>query len=294
MTHSSSDWKKLSPKLQRLYRRLKYDKQIYLVSYPKCGRTWLCYMLFQSMRLHFGLDLELDLGLWECHQQLGIPFLKRTHDGSEERFVNLKSHLDMAAASKEKYKNEKVIFMVRDPRDVLVSFYFHVTKRVPKLVCPYMHPRVASVKYKGTIHEFIRNDYYGIRKVISFYNAWHRHMQVPRGFLLVKYEDMHKTPKEVLDKSLRFMGFPNIGPEIMEEAIKLSSFENMREKETENARLHKNIRLMPADVNDPESYKVRRGKIGGYVDYLNQEDIAFLNWEINTSLSDFYSYYKSG
>ena len=33
--------------------------------------------------------------------------------------------------------------------------------------------------------------------------------------------------------------------------------------------------LQPSDVNDPESYKVRRGKIGGYVDYLEPSDIEY-------------------
>ena len=33
--------------------------------------------------------------------------------------------------------------------------------------------------------------------------------------------------------------------------------------------------LQPGDVNDPESYKVRRGKIGGYVDYLDPSDVEY-------------------
>jgi hypothetical protein len=34
-------------------------------------------------------------------------------------------------------------------------------------------------------------------------------------------------------------------------------------------------------VNDPESYKTRRGKVGGYVDYLTAEDIAFIDQTVN-------------
>ena len=34
-------------------------------------------------------------------------------------------------------------------------------------------------------------------------------------------------------------------------------------------------RLTPRDKGDPETYKVRRGKIGGYVDYLSPDDVAF-------------------
>ena len=33
--------------------------------------------------------------------------------------------------------------------------------------------------------------------------------------------------------------------------------------------------LRSADVRNPESFKVRRGKVGGYRDYLSPEDQAF-------------------
>ena len=36
-------------------------------------------------------------------------------------------------------------------------------------------------------------------------------------------------------------------------------------------------RLKPKNKNDPESYKIRRGKIGGYKDYLPQQEIQDLN-----------------
>jgi hypothetical protein len=33
--------------------------------------------------------------------------------------------------------------------------------------------------------------------------------------------------------------------------------------------------LRPGDVRDPESFKVRRGKIGGYREYLSSDDQAY-------------------
>ncbi len=35
--------------------------------------------------------------------------------------------------------------------------------------------------------------------------------------------------------------------------------------------------LQPGDVNDPESYKVRRGKVGGFSDYLKGSDLEYAN-----------------
>ena len=47
-----------------------------------------------------------------------------------------------------------------------------------------------------------------------------------------------------------------------------------------NAEVHDSFgheRLRPADPHNPESFKVRRGKVGGYVDYLSSEDIAYVD-----------------
>ena len=58
-----------------------------------------------------------------------------------------------------------------------------------------------------------------------------------------------------------------------EDALKFSRFGNMRKME---ASLEYDRQLLqPGDVNDPESYKVRRGKIGGYVDYLGPGDSEY-------------------
>src|SRR3990172_11645288 len=81
---------------------------------------------------------------------------------------------------------KKVIFLVQNVKDILVSFYFQVTKR--------------EGNYTGNISDFIRSDLYGIKKILTFYNIWHENRTVPKEFLRFRYEDMHKNPGEVLVK----------------------------------------------------------------------------------------------
>jgi hypothetical protein len=57
---------------------------------------------------------------------------------------------------------------------------------------------------------------------------------------------------------------------IFQEALEFSRFENMQKLEAAGA-FDSNI-LHPGDVRDPESFKVRRGKVGGYREYLSLED----------------------
>jgi len=58
-----------------------------------------------------------------------------------------------------------------------------------------------------------------------------------------------------------------------ENALEFSRFGNMRKMETSLE--YDQQLLQPGNVNDPESYKVRRGKIGGYVDYLDPSDVEY-------------------
>ena len=47
--------------------------------------------------------------------------------------------------------------------------------------------------------------------------------------------------------------------------------------------------LRPKDAADPDSYKVRRGKVGGFADYLAASDIEYLN-RIVATLDPRYGY----
>jgi Sulfotransferase domain len=53
---------------------------------------------------------------------------------------------------KSRYRGTKVLYLIRDPRDVVVSCFFQATRR-KKL-------------FRGTLSEFIRSDNYGIRKIV--------------------------------------------------------------------------------------------------------------------------------
>jgi len=60
---------------------------------------------------------------------------------------------------------------------------------------------------------------------------------------------------------------------IFEEALEFSRFENMQKLEA--AGVFDSKILHPGDAHDPESFKVRRGKVGGYREYLSAEDLEY-------------------
>ncbi len=258
---NSKQWlKKIANSLGfgNLISRWSNDIKIYIISYPKSGRTWLRILFGKTLCEYFHLDETLLLETHPLTRLAKINPTLFTHDGSG--FGDKNSWNDLATY-KSFYRRKKVVFLVRDPKDVIVSSYFHVTKR--------------QHRFDGSISEFIRSDIYGIKKIVTFYKIWLYNQTVPKDFLLVRYEDMHKNTSEVMRSLLSFIGVQNVPENTIETAVKFSGFGNMQK--LEHSQTFHNTRMQPGDTNDRESYKVRKGKVGGYSDDLSQEDITFIN-----------------
>src|SRR5207249_10495469 len=113
----------------------------------------------------------------------------------------------------------------------------------------------------------------GIILIVEKSNAWLTEFARRTACILVRYEDLHATPNQQFRRVLAAVGETDPQARYFESALEFSRFGNMRKME---ASLEYDRQLLqPGDVNDPESYKVRRGKIGGYVDYLDPSDVVY-------------------
>src|SRR5262249_2098639 len=146
------------------------------------------------------------------------------HDGT-----NLRQPVDHASLSDDKraYCDTKVIFLVRDVRDVIVSSYYEVTRR------SLVYPR-EPCRFDGTLSEFVRSPVSGARKVATLYEIWSRRRTVPKAFLLIRYEELHAAPAATLASVLRFMG-ADVGSRHLASAVAYASFVNMHELERTEA-----------------------------------------------------------
>jgi hypothetical protein len=109
-------------------------------------------------------------------------------------------------------------------------------------------------------------------------NSWITDRPPLPNFKLVRYEDWRMAPSETFREVLGFLGFANIDESLLQRSVEFSSFENMRRMEA--ARKFNSAGLSRADSGNPESYRVRRGVVGGYVDYLSTEEILTLEREL--------------
>ena len=187
---------------------------------------------------------------------------------------------------KGKFRDKKVIFLVRDPRDVIVSSYFEMNKRGNLFGDnPYENRKAA---FEGSLVEFINRREGGFDTIIQYYNIWAQNRAVPEGFLLVRYEDLKHNPVRDLRRVVDFLGFTEVDDAVLSEAVEFASFDNMRKMES--AGTFQSEVLNPADRSDQESYKTRKGKVGGYQDYLPREESARLTNKMQVELSDYYGY----
>jgi hypothetical protein len=111
-------------------------------------------------------------------------------------------------------------------------------------------------------------------------------------FLLVRYEDMRADPEGQLAKVLHLFGAP-VRSEYVREAVAFASVENMRKLEQRRLAWLDGIRMAPGNRANPDSYKVRRAKVGGYRDYFTAEQVAELEALMRARLSPRFGYGNS-
>lgn len=99
----------------------------YVVSYPKSGRTWVRLFIFK----YFSIIESRDLTFNTSHFNR-MPNLYFTHDIWENKIAwSLWDRIRGKGIVPKGEENIKpLILIARDPRDVVVSLFFHMQKRL--------------------------------------------------------------------------------------------------------------------------------------------------------------------
>ncbi|MEW9857046.1 sulfotransferase domain-containing protein [Novosphingobium sp. M1R2S20] len=220
-----------------------------LVSFPKSGRTWLRYLLScylaELAELGFQPDLATTFRV--------LPNFDRSPHRGVEGFVGKRPNLPLILVShlpfdERLFLDRPVIFLVRDPRDVIVSAYFHATR----------HKRV----FDGPVGAFLDDPTYGLPALISFTNGWAGALTT-RRHLVRSYEALHSDTEEAVTGILHFLGV-SVDDGALERAIALAQFDRMRKREQEQG-----IPDHEYDRADAQSLRMRSGKAQAFGDVLS-------------------------
>jgi hypothetical protein len=237
--------------------------QAIILSVPKSGRTWLRAFLCAYFCKRFGLEFTLRP---DRYPEQRIPRLIFSHDLFEHRTKGDRwdRFRGKYLVPRSELGRAKIILLVRDPRDCFVSLYLQLTRRDPNAPRKFRHK---------TVSEMLRHRRFGVRAIISAMNDWINEFSGRDNFTLVRYEALRASPAEHFRDLLAVLGETEPDAAIFQDSLEFSRFENMQKLEAAGA-FDSNI-LHPGDVRDPESFKVRRGKVGGYREYLSEEDQQF-------------------
>lgn len=181
------------------------------------------------------------------------------HDGFEFNDGSLPPHEFSIERRLAFYRDvDRLIYLERDPRDTIVSLFYQITGRFSEYF-----------QYGGSISDFIRDDYFGAKTLRGFRDMW-RQIITRREVLKITYEDIHGDTAKALRTLLDYLDLNASDAEITE-AVKAAAFSEMRRVELEETVPEPWLRLRNGFP------KVRKGRIEGFYEELQPEDIAYLN-----------------
>lgn len=254
-------------------RKLK-QADIVVVSFGKSGRTWVRVMLSRVYQQIYGLSERAMIGFDNFHaMNRRIPKIFFTHDNYVKDFTG-------NADSKVDYYGKKVVLLARDPRDIAVSQFFQWKYRMKpgkKTLNKYPEEGV-----EVPIFDFVMDQDAGLPHIMRFLNLWAEEAPKIRSFFLLRYEDLRTNPEQTLAALLKFMDVDATGEQVAE-AIRYSSVDNMKKMEQKNTFWFSGGRMKPKDKSNPNSFKVRRAKVGGYRDYFDDEQVEAIEGLVNST-----------
>ncbi|HEV2732757.1 MAG TPA: sulfotransferase domain-containing protein [Terriglobales bacterium] len=233
---------------------------VFLVSYPRSGNTWIRFLIgnliYPNDPVTFAnLEQRIpSIYTYPNHVLRRLPRVLKSHEVFDPRYP-------------------RVVYIVRDPRDVAVSFYhFNIKMRrfgddltmdefVDRFIAAHIVPDV---------------DRYGCWE--DHVLSWLRTRAGKKDFCLVRYEDILRDPILELKKVAGMLGIEP-SSERLARAVELSSAENMRALEKTQADqwvLTKNTR--------PDKPFIREARQGAWKGSLSEASIRKIEQAWGTTM----------
>lgn len=232
---------------------------IFLISYPKSGNTWMRFLLSNLITdddINFVNVEKIVVDL--C--KVKISKIKRF-----EKYNIFKSHSPFNV----KFSSNKVVYIVRDVRDVVISSYYFYKK---------------TYNMEIEFEEFFQMFLHGT--MWPLHGTWGEHVgswigakySDKENFLLIKYEDLLEDTFTWLKIICNFLNL-NISDNKIEKAIEKCTFNKLQENEI------KFENVAPQTKNSRKDIKFfRKGTSGQWKDTLTEEQLNQLYKKFSTQM----------
>jgi hypothetical protein len=255
------------------------EADVLVIAHTKSGQTWLRAMLSHLFHLRYGVPADELIHFDNLQRrEPAIPKFYVTRDTSLERHARAAGDFRIAP-------HQKVIFLVRDPRDTAVSFFFHVQHRAtPRELARKEIPEDAR---RLSISEFVAHPDYGVPRVIRFLNRWRIEAAALQHARVLRYEDLLARPEAELLRLASFLEL-DVDEAQIAAAVRFAAFDNLQRLEREG--FFRSDRLGAKDAGDANTYKVREGRVGGYRQHLTSEQVQAIDRTVEDELHPAFAY----
>jgi hypothetical protein len=234
---------------------------VFIISHPKSGTTWMEAIVYGL--LHGGRSFAHNMGEYLT----STPFLELHGADVVEKMSRpgtIKTHLPFDRVPK--HPQAKYICLIRNPKDVCVSFY-HFSLSMP------------GVAHSDSAFNTYFEDFLAGRKDYGDYFDWVLRAWEHKdddNVLLIAYEEMKKDIRSVIRKVVGLLNI-ELTDELLENVTIFSSFNYMKEN------FDVNRKAFEADIphsvpelrNDRVS--VRKGAVGDWKTMLSDEQSRRIN-----------------
>ena len=223
---------------------------IWVVTFPKSGTTWTQEMVWQIINK---CDFEAGKQLLDIrfpHLELktlgqGTNTLEQLDEAVDPRFI--KTHLPLSFLPSNLLETAKVIYVARDPRDVMTSYFHH-------------HRLIKSLDYIGDLPTFARRFIKNQVRTGPYFQhveeAWT--LKDNPNMLFLFYEEMKKDLKSVIRQVCDFLSCSLSEIEI-EKLLDHLDIKNFRNNPAVNCEDQQKSNAFSKDGSF-----IRKGKVGGW------------------------------
>lgn len=228
-----------------------FDDDVLITSYTRSGTTW--------MRFLVGNLVHPNENVTFLNIERLVPDMYKNADWVLRRLPRprvLKSHESFDA------RYPRVIYIVRDPRDVAVSNY-------------HWEMKMRSISETRPIEDWVPAWMEGgswprVGSWADNVNSWLSTRQGHKNFLLLRYEDIHDRQQHELARVARFLGL-DPDPERIRRAVERSSAAKLRKmEETQGKKWVATFRTLS------DKRYIREASSGGWRTVLPEKTVTYM------------------
>ncbi len=262
--------------------------KLVIIGHPKSGNTWLRTMLSRLYQTRLGLPSDFTVKT----DELALHDPRAPRLLASNGYYSYEGVLGRALAENapdSELRRKAIVLLARNPGDIAVSWYYQFTKRQSVRKQELINAFIKHPIERNDIEmwDFVRHSDIGLPLLIDFLNTWERRVARLENAIIVRYEDLRAHTVPELERVTKLMG-EDFSDSDLQAAAAWTSFDNMKKMESEGHFRRGGVQLI--DKDDPTTRKVRRGKVGGFRDDFEAEQVAELDELIATRLSPTFGY----